>query len=64
MTLEWVGLKDAVARVLAGDIVNSIAVSGILATHAVVCDGHQPRALDVAWPTRPVAFAARKGASS
>ena len=35
MTLEWYPLADAVRMVLSGEIVNAIAVAGILAAHAV-----------------------------
>ena len=34
MPVEWVALDEAVAKVLAGDIHNGLAVTGILAVHA------------------------------
>jgi ADP-ribose pyrophosphatase len=60
MTVHWVDLAEAAAQVLAGDIVNSIAVTGIMSAYAVIADGKNPRTVDAAWPTRPAAFAARK----
>ena len=35
MTLQWYPLAEAVRQVLSGEIVNAIAVAGILAAHAV-----------------------------
>jgi ADP-ribose pyrophosphatase len=60
MTLHWVDLGEAAAQVLSGEIVNSIAVAGIMSAYAVVVDGQDPRPVDAPWPTRPSAFAARK----
>jgi ADP-ribose pyrophosphatase len=60
MTVHWVDLAEAAAQVLSGDIVNSIAVAGIMSAYAVVADGKSPRPVDAPWPTRPSAFAARK----
>ncbi|MBI5734791.1 MAG: NUDIX hydrolase [Mycolicibacterium neoaurum] len=59
LTLDWLPLGDAVQRVLAGEIVNSIAVAGILATHAVA-DRATLRPVDSPWTDRPWAFAARQ----
>jgi ADP-ribose pyrophosphatase len=50
---EWVALDDAVSRVLAGDITNGLAVSGILA--AALAHGSSYTALrpaDAPWPAR------------
>jgi ADP-ribose pyrophosphatase len=60
MTVHWVDLSEAAGQVLSGDIVNSIAVAGIMSAYAVVVDGKDPRLADSSWPTRPSAFAARK----
>jgi ADP-ribose pyrophosphatase len=60
LTLKWFPLAEAVAMVLAGEITNSIAVSGILAAHAMTGPGGL-RPVDAPWPDRPRAFAARKG---
>lgn len=61
LTVHWVGLRQAVDRVMAGEIVNSTAAAGVLAAHAVIVDGKPTRPVDVAWPDRPSAFAARQG---
>jgi 8-oxo-dGTP pyrophosphatase MutT (NUDIX family) len=61
LTVHWVGLPDAVDRVLSGEIANATAVAGVLAAHAAIVDGKPTRAVDAPWPDRPRAFAARKG---
>lgn len=63
LTVHWMDLRDAVDRVLAGEIVNATSSAGILAAHAVVVDGKPSRPLDAPWPDRPSAFAARKAGS-
>ncbi|EHB46989.1 NUDIX hydrolase [Mycolicibacterium rhodesiae JS60] len=60
MTVHWVHITDAVQQVLAGEIVNSTAVAGILAAHAVIVDGKPTRPVDTPFPDRPTAFAAGK----
>lgn len=62
MTLQWYPLADAARRVLSGEIVNAIAVAGILAAHAVTTGFAQPRPPDSPWRDKPTAFAARKAA--
>jgi 8-oxo-dGDP phosphatase len=62
MKLEWYPLAEATRRVLSGEIVNAIAVAGILAAHAVTNGVAQPRAVDSPWIDKPKAFAARKAA--
>lgn len=62
MTVHWVPLSEAVSMVMAGEVVNAIAVAGILATH-VALGGHHTRPVDVPWPDRPTAFAERKAAT-
>lgn len=63
LTMRWVPLDEAARLVFSGEIVNSIAVSGILAAHAVTTGLARPRPVDIAWPDRPAAFAARKAAA-
>lgn len=63
MEVHWVHVKDAVQQVLSGEIVNSTAVAGILAAHAVIVDGHSTRPVDTPFPDRPTAFAAGKAGS-
>ena len=60
LTLRWFPLVEAVRLVLSGEIVNSIAVGGILAAHTVA-DPATLRPVDAPWPDRPTAFARRKG---
>lgn len=60
MTLEWYPLADAARKVLSGEIVNAIAVAGILAAHAVTTGLAQPRSVDSPWQDKPTAFVARK----
>ncbi|MCV6967120.1 ADP-ribose pyrophosphatase [Mycobacterium intermedium] len=62
MTMRWYPVAEAAGLVLTGEIVNSIAVAGILAAHAVLSGFAQPRPLDTPWPDRPRSFAARKAA--
>jgi 8-oxo-dGDP phosphatase len=62
MTLGWHSLADATRMVLSGEIVNAIAVAGILAAHAVTGGVAQPRSRDSPWLDKPTAFAARKAA--
>ncbi|MDF2825409.1 MAG: ADP-ribose pyrophosphatase [Mycobacterium sp.] len=60
MTTDRVPLADAVARVFSGDIVNSLAVAGILAAWAVRQGVAEPRPVDSEWRDRPTRFAARR----
>ncbi|MBX7434555.1 NUDIX hydrolase [Mycobacterium sp. Y57] len=60
LTLRRFTLEDAVAMVYAGEIVNSTAVAGVLAAHAMT-DAGALRPVDAPWPDRPTAFARRMG---
>lgn len=60
MALEWVPLAEAVDRVFAGDIVNSIAVSGILALQAHNLDCRTLRGSDQPFDLRPTRLAERR----
>jgi 8-oxo-dGDP phosphatase len=60
MTLHWVPLSEAARRVLSGEIVNAIAVAGILAAHAVTNGFARPRPVDSPWADKPTAFPARR----
>ncbi len=62
MTLEWFPLADAARKVLSGEVVNAIAVAGILAAHAVRTGFARPRPVDSPWRDKPTAFAARRAA--
>jgi 8-oxo-dGTP pyrophosphatase MutT (NUDIX family) len=60
LTVKWFPLVEAVRMVFDGEIVNSIAVAGILAAHAMP-DTRSLRAVDAPWTDRPTAFTGRKG---
>ncbi len=60
LTVKWFPLVDAVRMVFSGEIVNSIAVAGILAAHSVT-DVAALRTVGAPWTDRPKAFAGRKG---
>ncbi|MCV7435723.1 NUDIX domain-containing protein [Mycobacterium seoulense] len=62
MTMRWFPVAEAVRMVFSGEIVNSIAIAGILAAHAVTAGVAEPRPVDSPWPDKPTAFAARKAA--
>jgi ADP-ribose pyrophosphatase len=53
-------LDEAVRMALSGEITNAIAVSGILAAHAVGGDFGSLRPVDAVWVDKPAAFARRK----
>jgi ADP-ribose pyrophosphatase len=59
LTLKWFRLDEAVRMVFAGEIVNSLAVAGILAAHSVE-DRSSLRSVDAAWIDRPHALAQLK----
>jgi 8-oxo-dGDP phosphatase len=59
LRLEWFSLVDAVRMVFDGEIVNSVAVAGILAAHAMPnTDALRP--VDAPWTDRPTSFRDRK----
>jgi 8-oxo-dGTP pyrophosphatase MutT (NUDIX family) len=60
MTMEWYPLAEAVQRIFRGEIVNSLAVAGILAAYGVSEGVAEPRPVDAPWIDRPTAFSARK----
>jgi 8-oxo-dGDP phosphatase len=62
LLLEWFPLSDAVKMVLSGEIVNSLAVAGILAAQTIDRDVQPLRPVDAPWPLRSTAFAARLAA--
>ena len=60
LTLEWYPLADAVEMVFRGEIVNSLAVAGILAARTMDPDVRAVRPVDAPWPDKPTRFAARQ----
>jgi 8-oxo-dGDP phosphatase len=63
MTLQWYPIDDAVRRVFSGEIVNSLAVGGILAAYTVRKGFGEPRPVDAPWVDKSTAFAARQAHS-
>jgi 8-oxo-dGDP phosphatase len=63
MTVQWYALAEAVRLVFSGEIVNSLAVSGILAAHAVGEGIAEPVPVDTPWVDRPTAFSARQASA-
>jgi 8-oxo-dGTP pyrophosphatase MutT (NUDIX family) len=61
LIVRWFPLEQAVRMVLTGEIVNAIAIAGILATHTVH-DVSELRPVDAPWIDRPTAFAKRQAA--
>ncbi|MFZ3267637.1 MAG: NUDIX hydrolase, partial [Mycobacterium sp.] len=57
--VQWYPIAEAVQRVFSGEIVNSLAVAGILAAYAVSRGIAEPRPVDAPWTDRPTAFSAR-----
>lgn len=62
MDLRWVPLAEARAAVMRGEIVNSIAVAGILAAGEVEAGCAVPRGTDEPFTLRPTSLAARRAA--
>jgi 8-oxo-dGDP phosphatase len=60
MTVQWYPIAEAVQRIFNGEIVNSLAVGGILAAYAVSNGIAEPRPVDAPWIDRPTAFSARR----
>jgi 8-oxo-dGDP phosphatase len=60
LVVKWFPLAEAVRMVFSGEIVNSIAVAGILAAHAMPnTDAMRP--VDAPWTDRPTSFRRRRG---
>jgi 8-oxo-dGTP pyrophosphatase MutT (NUDIX family) len=59
LQVKWVSLEEARRMVLDGEIVNSIAIAGILAAHDVD-DPKSLRPVDAPWLDRSKAFAGRQ----
>ncbi len=60
MTLQWYPLAEAARKVLGGEVVNAIAVAGILAAYAVTTGFAKARPVDSPWTDKPTTFAARQ----
>jgi 8-oxo-dGDP phosphatase len=62
MTVRWYSIAEAVQRIFSGEIVNSLAVGGVLAAYAVSAGVGRARPVDTPWIDRPTALSARKAA--
>ncbi len=60
MTTRRVPLTEAVRMVFSGEIVNALAVAGILAAYAVGQGVGKTRPVETPWQDKPTRFAARK----
>ncbi|QCB28388.1 NUDIX domain-containing protein [Corynebacterium endometrii] len=60
LSMDWVDLEEAAARVVRGEINNSIAVSGILAARAVLRDGLEGFSPSRDFDLRPQSLAGRR----
>lgn len=60
MDFAWVDLDEAVAKVLSGEINNSIAVAGILAAKQVLSGNGQAREVSAPFELRPTSIASRR----
>jgi len=60
LELRWFPLGEAVDMALRGDVVNSLAVAGILAASIAARDARRLRPVDAPWRDKPTRFAARQ----
>lgn len=60
MTASWVPVEDAVAMALRGEILNGIALSGLLLAAEVLLRGATPRSVAEPFDIRPTALAKRR----
>ncbi len=60
LTLRWYPIAEAARMVFSGEIVNAIAVAGILAAYTHGQGFGRLRPVDADWVDRPTAFAARQ----
>lgn len=60
MTASWIGVEEAVAMALRGEILNGIALSGILLAAEVLLRGATPRSVAESFDIRPTALAKRR----
>ncbi|AGF72389.1 NUDIX domain-containing protein [Corynebacterium halotolerans] len=63
MTMEWVDLDEAKARVFRGEVVNAIAISGIMTAAEVAAGRAEPRPVSAPFRHRPTSLAERRQAA-
>ncbi len=61
--MRWYPIDEAAKLVFSGEIVNALAVAGILAAYMHRQGFTTLRPVDAEWADRPTAFAARKNRS-
>lgn len=59
MTVSWIAVDEAVVMVLRGEILNGIALSGILLAVEVLLRGMTPRSVAESFDIRPIILAKR-----
>lgn len=62
MVLEWVPIEEAQSMVFRGDIVNSIAIAGVMAAARVLAGEAEPRDVSEPFDLRPRSLAERRTA--
>lgn len=62
LELQWVPIAEAVGMVFRGEIVNSIAIAGIMTAHASLLGVATPRPVDAPFTFRPTRLAQRRQA--
>ncbi len=63
MIMEWVDLEEAKARVFRGEIVNSIAVAGVMTAAEVAAGRAEPRPVATPFRYRPTSLSERRRAA-
>lgn len=60
MVFEWIPLETAREMIMAGEIINSIAISGIMTAAEVLAGRAEPRPVDTPNPWRPTSLPRRR----
>lgn len=60
LILDWIPVEQARDMILGGEIINSIAISGIMTAAEVLAGRAQPRPVDVPNPWRPTSLPRRR----
>lgn len=60
MTLSWFPLEEARAMIFRGEIINAIAISGLMTASEVIAGRGEPRPADTPFPWRPTSLASRR----
>lgn len=60
LTMEWFSLEEAKAMIFSGEVVNGIAIAGIMTASEVIAGRAQARGVDAPFEFRPTALASRR----